>query len=246
VGILEKEKSLKIIFIAGVGCSILAVSLFILAIVFYPGGNVMDANYPGFDFLYNTMSDLGSITAVNGESNIISRSLYASAILVTGITVVSYYLIVPSFFQKRKTTKWLSIIATTLGMIQAVLYIIMAFTPVDTKPVTHNRLIYSSPAFLYAAIFIYTIVYFLDKDFPKINRYSFLMMSIVSILLTLTVILGSILGDPLFTLSRRAGHTVFNFIVVILYGLQPLGAYFYVKNGIKRDEEIEEKAAIAS
>jgi hypothetical membrane protein len=246
VGILEKEKSLKIIFIVGVGCSILAFLLFTLAIIFYPGGNIRDANHPGFDFFYNTMSDLGGINAVNGELNIVSRSLYASAILVTGITVTSYYLIAPSFFQKRKATKWLSIIATALGMIQAVLYILMAFTPVDTKPVAHNRLIYSSPAFLYAAIFIYTIVYFLDKDFPKINRYSFLAMSTVSILLTITVILGSILGDPLFTLSRRAGHTVFNFIVVILYGLQPLGGYFYVKNGIKIDEEIEERATIVS
>jgi len=246
VGNLEKEKSLKIIFIIASSCSILAVILFILSMSFYPGGTIKDINHPGFDFLYNTMSDLGSITAVNGESNTISRSLYISAILVTGITVIPYYLIAPSFFQKRKATKWLSIIATSLGMVQAILYIIMAFTPVDTNPIIHNRLIYSSPAFLYAAIFIYTIVYFLDKDFPKINRYSFLTMAIISVLLTITVIIGSIYGEPIFTLSRRMGHTLFNFIVVIIYGLQPLGAYFYIKNGIIDQKEIDTRAVIVS
>lgn len=230
VGVLVKDKTLKIIFIISTGFTILAIILFILAIIFYPGG---------FDFLHNTISDIGRVTAHNEEINNLSRGLYICVIFVVGIAVITYYLIAPSFFQKRKITKWLSIIGTALGMVQAVLYIILAFTPLDTKTVAHNRLIYASAPFLYAAIFVYTIVYFLDKDFPKINRYSYLVMDIVAVLLTTTIILGEVFGEPIFSGSRTTGHTIFNFIVLIIYGLQTLGAYIFVKNRMKTYEEKE-------
>jgi hypothetical membrane protein len=224
----------------------LSLTLFILAIYFYPGGTVENPSNPGFDFLYNTMSDLGQKIAHNGEVNTLSRALCTSAMFAIGIVVTTYFTIAPSFFQKRKSTKWFSIIGTVLGLIQVVLYLTMALTPVDVNTIAHNRLIYSSPAFLYSAILLYTILHFLDKDYPKINRFSFLTMSIVAVLLTITVIIGSILGEPLFTLSRRAGHTVFNFIVVILYGLQPIGAYFIVKkNSIEKKAINNQRISIA-
>ena len=63
----------------------------------------------------------------------------------------------------------------------------LAFTPDDTMHLLHVRLIYGAGAFLFAAVLFYDIAYFLKKDFPKLNTYSYLVMIIIAILLTIAI-----------------------------------------------------------
>ncbi|MCG3257350.1 MAG: hypothetical protein KAU62_14720, partial [Candidatus Heimdallarchaeota archaeon] len=105
------------------------------------------------------MSDLGRITAYNGESNTISRFLYTTALDLLAIFVLIFYSIMWTFFQKKKITKWLSLSGTVLGVTQGILYIIFAYSPADTAFSRHIMLIYTAPAFLFGAILAYTIVF---------------------------------------------------------------------------------------
>lgn len=91
------------------------------------------------------------------------------------------------------------------------------------------KFVYSGPAFLFAAILCYTIVFFIEKEFPRINAYSYLAMVVVTILLVTAVIVGTIYGQPLYSMTRRGGHTIFIFIVTFAYGLLGIGAYQYEK-----------------
>ncbi|MCG3257371.1 MAG: hypothetical protein KAU62_14820 [Candidatus Heimdallarchaeota archaeon] len=77
---MQKDRLLQRIFIGLIVITVLTNLLFVLAIHYYPGGNFLDPADEGFDFLYGAMSDLGRITAYNGESNTISRFLYTTAL----------------------------------------------------------------------------------------------------------------------------------------------------------------------
>ena len=230
---------LQRIFICLIVILVIANLLFGLAIHYYPGGNFLDPSDEGFDFLYGAMSDLGRITAYNGESNTISRFLYTTALNLLAIFVLIYYSIMWTFFQKKKTTKWLSLSGTVLGLVQGILYIILAHSPADTAFSRHVILIYTAPAFLFGAILSYTIVFFIDKEFPRINAYSFLAMIIITVLFTIAVAIGAIRKDIVFHTSRRAGHTLFNFIVPIIFGFQALGVVLFL--GTKQSEQFKKK-----
>ncbi|MHA1220018.1 MAG: hypothetical protein ACTSO5_15265 [Candidatus Heimdallarchaeaceae archaeon] len=236
---MRKDKLLQRIFICLIVILVIANLLFGLAIHYYPGGNFLDPSDEGFDFLYGAMSDLGRITAYNGESNTISRFLYTTALNLLAIFVLIYYSIMWTFFQKKKTTKWLSLSGTVLGLVQGILYIILAHSPADTASSRHIMLIYTAPAFLFGAILSYTIVFFIDKEFPRINAYSFLAMIIITVLFTIAVAIGAIRKDIVFHTSRRAGHTLFNFIVPIIFGFQALGVVLFL--GTKQSENFKKK-----
>ena len=236
---MRKDKLLQRIFICLIVILVIANLLFGLAIHYYPGGNFLDPSDEGFDFLYGAMSDLGRITAYNGESNTISRFLYTTALNLLAIFVLIYYSIMWTFFQKKKTTKWLSLSGTVLGLVQGILYIILAHSPADTAFSRHVILIYTAPAFLFGAILSYTIVFFIDKEFPRINAYSFLAMIIITVLFTIAVAIGAIRKDIVFHTSRRAGHTLFNFIVPIIFGFQALGVVLFL--GTKQSEQFKKK-----
>jgi hypothetical protein len=101
------------------------------------------------------------------------------------------------------------------------------------------KFVYSGPAFLFTAILCYSIVFFIEKDFPRINAYSYLAMVIVSLLLVAAVIVGTVYGQPVYSMTRRGGHTIFIFIATFVYGLQGIGAYQYEKK--RKSNSIEEK-----
>ncbi len=220
---------LKRVFIGLAIVTVLANLLFGLAIHYYPGGNFLDPSDKGFDFLYGAMSDLGRITAYNGESNTVSRFLYTTALDLLAIFVLIYYSIIWTFFQEKKITKWLSLSGSVLGVVQGVLYIIIAYSPADKAFTRHIMLIYTAPAFLFGAILAYSIVFFIDKEFPRINAYSFLTMIIITVLFTIAIAIGAVRKDLVFHASRRAGHTLFNFIVPIIFGFQALGVVLFLR-----------------
>ncbi len=229
---MQKNKLLKLIFIGVAVVSIVSNLLMGLAIYFYPGGNFIDNMEEGFGTIYGALSDLGRVTAYNGESNLVSRVLYTSAISILSIAVMIFYSIIWKFFQERKSTKWLSIIGSLFGVTQSILYMVFAFSPADIAFSRHIMLIYVSPGFLIGSILIYTIVFFIAKDFPRINAYSFFALIIIAVMFATAVTIGSIRKDAdilMFHASRRLGHTLFNFIVTFNYGIQAIGAHLHVK-----------------
>lgn len=230
---MDKNKILQILFIILTCIPFLAFILLGLAIYYYPGGHLLDNFNEGFSFLYNTISDLGHLIAYNGISNTISRILYRIILISLAVCCLIFFSIIWIFFQERKATKWLSWIGSFFGITLAGLYIALAFVTDDTHPYAHLKMIYLAESVLFTSVLIYDIVYFMKKDFSKLNTYSYLALIIVSVLLMLTVAIAPRFGDILFHASRRGGHVIFTFIVTFIYGLQGIGAYLYVKKQTK-------------
>ena len=225
----------KNIFIFLTLSSFLWIILMGLSIHYYPGGSFGDSTTEGFSFLYNAISDLGRFTAVNGESNSVSRVLSIIAINLVCISIALYFSIIWRFFRKKKVTKWLSIFGSISGVICSISYFALAYAAADTIYPIHKKLLTIFPIFFFISVLLYIIVFFIEKEFPKINAYSFVALMLAVTALTITVIIGYVQGGELDKTGRRAGNTLFNFIQIFVYGLQGIGAYIYIKRQSKKE-----------
>ena len=63
----------------------------ILAMVFYPGGTSIDRDRIGYSFFENFFSDLGMVRTYSGEPNPLSRLLFASALILVGIVLITFF-----------------------------------------------------------------------------------------------------------------------------------------------------------
>ncbi|MHA1355023.1 MAG: hypothetical protein ACTSR1_07620 [Candidatus Heimdallarchaeota archaeon] len=95
---MKNAKFKLIIFRILVTTTFIVITLFVLGIFYYPGGSTIDENHIGFDFKYNSISDLGRIIALNGEPNLISRILFSIALTLTAFVIITFYLVAWSFF----------------------------------------------------------------------------------------------------------------------------------------------------
>ncbi|MCE7748065.1 MAG: hypothetical protein GPJ51_06690 [Candidatus Heimdallarchaeota archaeon] len=225
----------KYIFIFLTISSFLWIILTGLSIYYYPGGSIGDSTTEGFSFFYNAISDLGRFTAQNGESNSLSRALSIIAINLICISIALYFSVIWRFFRKKKVTKWLSIFGSISGVICSISYFALAYAATDTIYPIHKKLLTIFPVFFFISVILYIIVFFKEKEFPKINAYSFVALMLAAVALAITVIIGFVQGGELDKIGRRAGNTLFNFIQIFVYGLQGIGAYLYIKRQSKRE-----------
>lgn len=225
VELAKKTSLLKAFFLSFSTLVLLVGLMFGLSIAFYPGGNFKDGEQEGYSFLWNVLCDLGADISKNGEINRISQILYRTSIITISVIGILFFSTIWIFFQERKKTKILSLIGSILGVLQGGLYIGIGFTGGDL----HMGLLTAGPLIEFFAILAYTIIFMSDKRVPRINSYTFLVMFSLAILLAILVIIGIFIGGDFEMLVRHAGHTLFNFLIIIGYTIQGVGLYLFVK-----------------
>ena len=84
------NKRVYLLALAGI---ILYLVLIVIAMFTYPGGTKDDISIVGYSFWGNTFSDLGRVTAWNGDPNPISMTLFSFAYGIRAITIIFFYLV---------------------------------------------------------------------------------------------------------------------------------------------------------
>ena len=69
----------------------------LVAIIFYPGGNIHNAEQIGYSFTHNFLSDLGGIRSHSGATNTISASFFNFSMVIFGFGGIAF-LFIPSLF----------------------------------------------------------------------------------------------------------------------------------------------------
>ena len=137
------------------------------AAIFYPGG---------YDYFGYYFSDLGAVVARNGESNLVSSSLFFIALTSTGLLMIPFWLILPSLFKKSTIERVMSILGSIFGLIAVPLLIGVAIYPMDTQSDLHN---FFARCFFLAfgtAILIFSIAIVINQSYS--NFYSLLGLGI--------------------------------------------------------------------
>ena len=126
---------------------------------------------PEHSFFSNLISDLGRTETYSGESNMISRVLFLTAMSIFGIFVAFLFLALPYHFKENALQKRLSRIGSVCGVISGIAFIGLGSTPSDLFHIPHIffQVICISLVLLGTALYI--ILIYLKEDYP--NRYAY-------------------------------------------------------------------------
>lgn len=157
---LGKLRSWKGIFclLSAIG-AIQFIIITIIAMIFYPGG------YLFFEY---TFSYLGTTLAENGASNLISRTLFIIACTIAAVLLDPFWIAMPTQFSEKKSTKYLSLLASLCGLVSSPFLIFLAVIPGDIDFGGH--ILATNVFFLLfaAAIIIDSIAILLSKEYQNI------------------------------------------------------------------------------
>jgi hypothetical protein len=129
-----------------------------LATFLYPGG---------YDYFGYYFSDLGAVTARNGDPNFISRILFFVALILLALILVPFWLTIRSLFTESNRGKILGKIGSILGMVSSPFLIGVALFPFDTKLNLHILATLVFVLLFVSATLLYSISIILNKNYPR-------------------------------------------------------------------------------
>jgi len=144
----------------------------------YPGGTFTDETTVGYNFLRNFFSDLGRVTAPNGQPNTVSMILFLTALTIVGIGMVLFYIAFRDFFKNDKTGSWVSLIGTIVGVVSGLCFIGIAFAPYDLFFDIHYQLVFWAFRTFLVAVGIYAYVIFRQEYYPRRYGWIFIVFTL--------------------------------------------------------------------
>lgn len=171
---LGKLKSWKGIFcVLSVIGALQFIIITIIAMILYPGG------YLFFEY---TFSYLGTTVAENGASNLVSRNLFICTCTIAAVLLDTFWIVMPTLFSKKRSTKYLSLVASICGIVSSPFLILLAIIPGDIDLGGH--LLATNVFFLLfaASIIIDSIAIFLNNDYQNIYGWVGIAFAVLIIL----------------------------------------------------------------
>lgn len=140
--------------------------------------------YPGgYDYFGYYFSDLGAITARNGESNSISRSLYVVAFTIIAVAFIPFWISIRSLFDESNKEKNLSTLGSLFGVLSSPCMIGVALFPMDVHLDIHFSLVLVFVTFFILASLLYSIAIILNRNYSNyfgIIAFILLVISLVA------------------------------------------------------------------
>ncbi len=150
------------------------------AMVYYPGGTIMDRQREGYSFFSNYFSDLGRRRAWNGQSNARSNALYIPSLIVAGSTLSVFFLLLPGLFEGPESRS-LALGAALAGLLASSCYIGIALTPLDRFYSWHTLFVRAGFIAFLVMCYFYAAAIFRDRVYP--NRFGNIIIGFSALLL---------------------------------------------------------------
>jgi hypothetical protein len=218
---LRQQQVFQLFFIAGG----LFVALTFIAMLTYPGGTITDATTVGYSFSRNFFSDLGRVTAANGQSNWVSMILFFTAEMVVGIGMVFFFIAFGEFFKTDRTGTWVSLLGTVVGIASGLCFAGVAFAPADLHLGVHVQLVLWAYRTFLVAVATYAYVIFRQNDYPRRYGWIFIVFTIclAAYLILLTYGPGPL--TPAGIVIQAVGQKIIVYVSVISVMAQAWLAY---------------------
>jgi hypothetical membrane protein len=191
MGLEERHKNM--VLCVFFGCVIFIIGT-ILAMFFYPGGNVENPEAPQYDFVRNFFSDLGHTKSRNGESNIIPLVLFSLSAMIAGFCLIPFFLAMPAFFEKSKGERIWSRMASGFAMPISIAYIGIGLSPADLYPFLHGVFVFIAFTGTVPIVLIYTVLIIRNPLFPPYISYvyGFFLMVTFAYMLIIYIVADSL------------------------------------------------------
>ena len=134
----------------------------------------------------NFFSELGLTVTRAGQPNTVSAILFFTAMVMGGAGLVLFFIAFPQFFTKSKSGRLLSRIGPVFGVISAVCFIGVGFTPANLYIEAYLAFVMWAFQILPLAVILYAAAILREPGYP--NRYGFVFVAF-AVLLALYVVL---------------------------------------------------------
>ena len=197
-----------------IGCG-LFVLLTVIAMFTYPGGTFTDETTVGYDFFRNFFSDLGLVTAPNGQSNTISLILFSSALSMAGAGIVLFFIAFRDFFISDRTGTLLGWLGTFIGVVSGLCFIGIAFAPYDVIFDIHYQLVFWAFRTILITIALYAFIILRKNKYPR--RYGWIFAAYTVFLAAYVGLLefGPSVETPNGLIIQATGQKVIAYISII-------------------------------
>lgn len=162
-----------------------------IAMLFFPGGTMLDHNTKGYSFFNNFFSELGRWRTLNGESKWISFFGFEIALLFQSFAMFVFNIKFLEATNSKQLNKTVYYTAIVCGSIFPFLLAGIAFTPCDLYLPYHMDFVYTAFGILVPLSLAYTILIRQHHLLP--NKYGNAMLIIV---IAITIYLFIMLFGP--------------------------------------------------
>jgi hypothetical membrane protein len=156
-------------------------ALFVLlttaAMFIYPGGTFSDPTTQGYRFSENFISELGFLTANNGERNPLGAGLFFLAMNLAGASLVLFFVTFWRLFRQPAWLRWLAGAGTLLGVLAGLCFMGVGFTPADVLRAPHIFFVVWAFRLFPAAVALYTAALFAHPTYPRRGGWLFVIFT---------------------------------------------------------------------
>jgi hypothetical membrane protein len=148
----------------------------LVAIYFYPGGNIHNDSQIGYSFTHNFLSDLGGYESHSGEVNFLSSFFFSFSLFIFGFAGIAF-LFIPKIFKKNNINYFLAVTGSIFFMFGSIFFAGVGLTPHDLYLETHIFFAINAFRLLVPASLLYLIVLYrseVDKYFSLILLFLFM------------------------------------------------------------------------
>jgi hypothetical protein len=222
---MDLNKWRKYTFQVTMGGAILFTFLSIIAMFVYAGGTYDNPASVGYNFFENYFSDLGRTISHSGDQNTISWIFFTIAMIAAGLGFLSFFSEYHCFFAEEDKTKKISIIASIIGLIAGFLFLSIGLIPSDVNQPLHLALMYTAFAFISLAVVMFTVVLYLNRNYPRPYFYTFIIETIVIFLYLGLLFFGPSRFTTEGLLIQATGQKLAVYSLVISFLIQGYGAW---------------------
>jgi hypothetical protein len=127
------------------------------AAVIYPGG---------YDYFGYYFSDLGAVTARNGDPNALSSRLFSISLTLVALSLVPFWIGVRTSSGETKLAKALSVVGSVSGLVSTPFIFGVALYPMDTRLNAHVLTTMLFFTFFMAGIASYSLMFMVSNEHP--------------------------------------------------------------------------------
>lgn len=207
-----------------IGCG-LFVLLTVAAMFAYPGGTFNGEKTDGYNFFRNFFSDLGRVTAPNGQPNTVSMILFLTALTTVGIGMAFFFIAFRNFFVADRTGSWVSLIGTVVGVASGLCFVGIAFAPYDLFFDVHYQLVFWAFRTFLVAVGIYAYIIFRQNHYPRKYGWIFVVFTVFLAAYLLLLTYGPEATTPSGLIIQATGQKVIVYVSILSIMAQSWMAY---------------------
>ena len=128
-----------------------------VAAVCYPGG---------YDYFSYYFSDLGAVTARNGDPNTLSSNIFSISLTLVALSLIPFWINIRALSGETKLAKALSVVGSVSGLVSTPFIFGVALYPMDTRLSAHMLTTMLFFTFFMAGIASYSLMFMQSSEHP--------------------------------------------------------------------------------